>query len=202
MAHQVLASGVFRRDDRYFSVLRRQASLCRTSAQALWRFTIGDADATSTIDVVERLEEEGLCLASDMEGLLTRTLTTPIDREDLHTLASRFGLLLDRTSHAAHACTLLDEIARGHQQLAEQYVHATEKLDNAIQALASGAYHQVIVNTRDVRRLGTDELAIDEPADCSRIALLSSIVRDRLVALCRATRVSGELVTRVALKHD
>jgi uncharacterized protein Yka (UPF0111/DUF47 family) len=198
----MLASGVFRRDDRYFTLLRRQASLCRTSAQALWRFTIRDADATSTLGTIETLEEEGWSLASEMESLLSRTVNTPIDREDLQVLASRFGLVLDRTSHAAHACTLLDEVAQSYRQRAEQHVNAMEKLEQAIHALASRAYDEVIVSARDVRRVGADEPSVDEPAGNSRLALLSALVRDRFAALCRATRVSGELVTRVALKHD
>lgn len=205
MALQPLSSGVFKRDERYFSLLRRQARLCRTSAQALWRFTSSEATATSTMEVVEQLEQEGWQLASELESLLTRTLSTPIDREDLHAVARRMGLLLDRTSHTVHACALLDEVHDVQRDLAEAHVHAMEKLERALDALSVRAYEDAVASAREARRIGTEHAVLDEhgrePAGSSRTALVTTEVADRFAALFRATRNAGDLVSRLALKQ-
>lgn len=77
-----------------------------------------------------------------------------------------------------------------------------EALQQAIEALAQGAYGEAIVRTRELRGTGSEQALLDERHGAtSRSAIVTAQVRARFAALARASRASGDLVAQVAFKY-
>ncbi len=197
-------ANVFRRDVPHFSLLRKQASLCRASALSLQLVVTSKADAPTTRRAIEQLEEESWGIALEMENLLMRQLSAPIDREELHALSMQLAQVLDRTSHVAHACTLVTTFDGASGRMAASHVRATDSLDRAIDAFARRALADVVVVLRDERLAEANEIHdVDAPAKPNdRELVIASQLHEKFGMLARACRTTADLLGRVAVKDS
>jgi uncharacterized protein Yka (UPF0111/DUF47 family) len=194
---------IWRRDERHFSLLLRQVALSRESAQAVHAAVTAKVDADRAQSTIAGLEDEGWGIAFEMEELLMRQFSVPIDREDLHAFSSHLVQVLDRTTHAAHACTLVRQHSAGTRGLAERQVQSAETLEQAVDAFSKRAYGDVVVMLRDLRVLPSQ--LPEQPSDAEqdpRDVVIAAQIRGTFGALARASRNAADLLTRFAVKES
>lgn len=182
---------------RVYSALRNQAQLAQQGAELAWSATEGRTSA------VEKLEDESVQTATDIEALLHRSLSMPIDRDDLHRLVTGLVGVLDRTTHVAHAYTLYRSAsAESVEELATAHRRWTQQLEEALVLLQSSKYPAANAVTA---RMRTDCKLAMELAD-ARIAAEGAVVESLLVhhykRLVRACLDLNSTLAFVATKHS
>lgn len=75
------------KEDHFFGFLENQGALCHEAALAFAQFKAGQS-AEQVRDAVQLVEHRADDFVRQMEDALARTFVTPLDREDLHKLAS------------------------------------------------------------------------------------------------------------------
>jgi predicted phosphate transport protein (TIGR00153 family) len=94
MPFQALLRVLMPRDDRFYDILERQTALGREAAAGLTRLREGAAAMAVRKDL-QALEERSETEVRAMQDSLARTFATPIDREDIHYLASSLDDVAD-----------------------------------------------------------------------------------------------------------
>jgi uncharacterized protein Yka (UPF0111/DUF47 family) len=89
------------RQDEFFVLLEQQAGVALEAARALASFAEPGKSAAAVCEQVQAHEHAGDKLVHEIEEALARTFVTPIDREDIHLLASSLDDVLDLTNYAA-----------------------------------------------------------------------------------------------------
>lgn len=122
----------------FFGLFSRHAELSVEAAQRLEGMLdrLGDAEAESAR--IRDLEHKADALAYEAKETLHRTFVTPIDRGDIHELASRLDDIMDHVESAAQRLWLYDvrEVTPEMRQMAEHLRRATEAVRDAVLALA------------------------------------------------------------------
>ncbi|MEK6858379.1 MAG: DUF47 family protein [Nanoarchaeota archaeon] len=93
-------SWMFGKQDRFFAMLRHQVDVACEAAETLDRF-IGDYDSITSaqraerVQVIKDLEHKGDRIVHAVINRLNSSFITPIDKEDLHTLATLLDDITD-----------------------------------------------------------------------------------------------------------
>jgi predicted phosphate transport protein (TIGR00153 family) len=123
----------------FFGLFSRHAELTVQAARALEGMLdrLTDAEAESTR--IRALEHQADDLAHEAIETLHRTFVTPIDRGDIHQLASRLDDIMDHVENAAQRLWLYDvrEVTPEMREMAQHLRRATEAVRDAVQALGS-----------------------------------------------------------------
>ncbi len=200
------------RQDQFFVLLERQASLARKAAEALSSFSEPDRSAESVCEQVQTIEHEGDSLVHDVEDALARTFVTPIDREDIHLLASSIDDVLDLTNYAARACAMLgvERPTPPMSELMVLLVRATTALAEGVPLLRQRKYTELRAATRKVRliekeadlvhREAVTELFRLEHPDAKVLLREREVLEDLEAAVDRCERVADTLAN-MAVKH-
>ena len=85
------------KEDRFYDLLEQQATVLHEGTRQLMSLGTGDAKANDVLTRVRDIEHKGDDLVRQIETALATTFVTPIDREDIHLLASRLDDALDFT---------------------------------------------------------------------------------------------------------
>src|SRR4051812_38373414 len=213
MAIQNLVRWLLPREDHFYEILERQASITHQAAIELAKYRDNGKTSPQAIrDVVERLEEEGDVASRDMLKALARSFVTPIDREDLQRVSKKLEDVLDLINHAARTCVLFGVGTPTEPMLAqiERLETCTRIFTQAIGKLRGHRYHEMIDLCHEVNKLERqgDELFRDalgklfhDPAiDAKTILREKEILEDLEKALNRCEQVAETLVN-VAVKH-
>jgi hypothetical protein len=89
------------RDREFFDAFERQ-SRCAVEAAALLRSLVHDfTDVAAKVQAIKDVEHQGDALTHELFTLLNKRFVTPLDREDIHDLASRLDDVLDDIDAAA-----------------------------------------------------------------------------------------------------
>jgi predicted phosphate transport protein (TIGR00153 family) len=146
------------REDHFYDFLEQQARIAHHGAKALARFTDHSQSAEETRVEVQKCEHEGDAVVHAMEEALAKTFVTPIDREDLHRLSSQLDTVLDLINGAIRACTMLgvEKATPPMAQLATILVDCTHRLDVAIPKLRRHEYAEIVVCSRELRKIEKD----------------------------------------------
>jgi uncharacterized protein len=200
------------RQDQFFELLERQAGVARQAAVALSSFSDPDRSAASVCEQVQIHEHEGDALVHEIEESLARTFVTPIDREDIHLLASSLDDVLDLTNYAARACAMLgvERPTKPMSALMAVLVEATTVLAEALATLRKRAYTELRTTTRRIRQLekDADKVHREAVAELFRAEQIEAkvLLREREVlenlenAIDRCEKVADTL-TNLAVKH-
>lgn len=106
------------RDEEFFTLFQRQAEVLVRSA-ALFSETIEHFDRKAEYgEKFRELEHEGDSVAHEIIEKLNRTFVTPLDREDIHTLAHRVDDIIDMVDGAVGK-TLLYDIKKPTKEMKE-----------------------------------------------------------------------------------
>jgi uncharacterized protein len=130
--------------------------------------------AQRLVKKIESYEHEGDRITHDLFAELNRTFVTPLDREDIHALASAMDTIMDQVEAAADTMVLYGVEAPTDQArlLADIIVDSTEQILQAIQLLR-GRHNlrEILVNCVEINRL-------ENEADEVRRQVLAALFRE------------------------
>ena len=127
------------RDEEFFTLFQRQAEVLVRSA-ALFSEMIEHFDRKAEYgEKFRELEHEGDSVAHEIIEKLNRTFVTPLDREDIHTLAHRVDDIIDMVDGAVGKTLLYDikKPTKEMKELSRIISAATAEIQQAIALLGN-----------------------------------------------------------------
>ncbi len=147
---------VLPRDERFFELFTQVATLNVEAARQLHEMLKTDQDRRGPIaESIKRFEHQADELTHEVVKRLDRSFITPLDREDIHMLASRLDDILDRIDGTARRTMIFKPgpTPQGAIIMAEVIVRATEQLLVAVKVLDSRKAQAVIDACIQVKRM-------------------------------------------------
>ena len=199
------------RDGRFFDLFTAVATLNLEAAKHLKELFTG-TDRVYRVDAIKRLEREADQVTLELVTRLDRSFITPLDREDIHMLASRLDDVLDRIDGIARRTAIFraEEAPQGAMLLADVIVRATEHLLAAVQVLEKGKAPVVIRACGHVKQLEEEGDAVygewlgrlfDTEKDPIRLLIWKEIYDNLERTLDTAEDVANVLES-IAIKHS
>jgi len=136
------------RDEKFFDLFTQVATLNVAAAGKLKELiTAEDARRGPIAEAIKRYEHQADEITHQVVTRLDRSFITPLDREDIHMLASRLDDILDRIDGTARRTVIFrpGSAPKGAVMLAEVVHRATERLLEAVMVL-DGGKTQVVIN--------------------------------------------------------
>jgi uncharacterized protein len=91
------------REEKFFTLFLKQAKLISSASLVLYDAAqLGSAQLESASAKIVRLEQEGDEIIHDIFTKLNQTFITPLDPEDIHSVASHLDDVMDGIEEAAH----------------------------------------------------------------------------------------------------
>jgi hypothetical protein len=146
MAMQSFIRWLLPREDKFFSLLEQHASVTADAAAAMARLPLGSQrTAAEALEQVHNLEHKGDDLVRALTLALEESFVTPIDREDLHNLATQLDDVLDYLYAAAQAFVTYDVHKKtdAMQAMLELLCQATAELKEALPYLRLQKFAEV-----------------------------------------------------------
>ena len=144
------------RDEKFFDLFTSVASISVDAAKLQLDLLRADPIRRHAIvDAIKRLEHQADEITHEVVTRLDRVFITPLDREDIHLLASRLDDVVDLIDGAAHRVEMYHAgIAPGGAiLLAEVVVRATQALLVAVQNLEKNKNRTVLDACEQIKRL-------------------------------------------------
>ncbi|MGH7586541.1 MAG: DUF47 domain-containing protein [Gemmatimonadales bacterium] len=145
------------RDERFFDLFARVASLNVEAAGKLGELfaTPDPARRSALVDDIKQLEHQADELTHAVVARLDRSFITPLDREDIHLLASRLDDVMDRIDGIARRSKIfrVGVAPEGAIRFTEVIRRAAEQLLAAVQVMDRGRSATVFDACRAVKKL-------------------------------------------------
>jgi predicted phosphate transport protein (TIGR00153 family) len=144
------------RDERFFDLFTSVAALNVEAAKALVElFKAPPEKRAYIVESIKRLEHQADQITHELVTRLDRSFITPLDREDIHFLASRLDDVLDRIDGTARRTAIFraETAPEGAIILAEVISRATQQLLEAVKVLEKGKAGVVIAACIEVKKL-------------------------------------------------
>ena len=142
------------REVRFFDLFEQQSQHIIRAAQLLHDLVHNFSDARAKAHAIKEVEHQGDSLTHEIVKRLNTTFITPIDREDIHDLATRLDDVLDYIEAAAERLVVyrIKEPTSASRAMAEVIVQQTHAMERAIKCLRTmdPAFHEHAV---EVNRL-------------------------------------------------
>lgn len=140
------------KEDKYFELFNQLSAHITTSAQILQNLFNDFEHRAKFADDIKQIEHQCDIITHDIIKRLNKTFITPIDREDIHALASGLDDIVDAIEYTSrrvilyrvegpteHARKMTDVLVRIVAKLGEG-VHSLEKDGDAVLAACSGIH--------------------------------------------------------------
>jgi predicted phosphate transport protein (TIGR00153 family) len=144
------------RDERFFELFTSVAEMNVEAANALLELLKAPVEKrTYIVETIKRLEHQADQVTHELVTRLNKSFITPLDREDIHMLASRLDDVLDRIDGAARRTAIFraESAPQGALILADVIARATAQLLEAVKVLEKGKSGVVIKACIEVKRL-------------------------------------------------
>ena len=144
------------RDERFFELFTSVAEMNVEAAKALLELLKAPVEKrTYIVETIKRLEHQADQVTHELVTRLNKSFITPLDREDIHMLASRLDDVLDRIDGAARRTAIFraESAPEGALILADVIARATAQLLEAVKVLEKGKSGVVIKACIEVKRL-------------------------------------------------
>ena len=144
------------RDQRFFDLFTGVAALNVEAAKHFQELIRTDEDRDNyLVDAIKRLEHEADGLTHEVISRLDRSFITPLDREDIHMLASRLDDIIDRIDGAARRFRIFRprSMPAGVALIAAVIVRSTEQILEAVKVLDGGKAPVVIAACTRIKQL-------------------------------------------------
>lgn len=126
------------REEEFFDLFVAVAGRCREAAELLRELLTGRAErARYCVEAIKRLENEADEVTHEVVNRLDRTFITPIDREDIHLLASDLDDVIDRIDGTARRAQIfrLGPAPEGIAELCDVIERITSEVAQAVRKL-------------------------------------------------------------------
>jgi len=155
------------REEKFFDLFEQQSAHIVSASRVLEELTLEYPDIKSKIEHIKDIEHAGDALTHEIVRRLNTTFVTPIDREDIYSLASRLDDVLDLIDAVAHRVELykVGMLTESFAVMAKIIVKTAEETDRAVRCLRtlSNAYHKHAIEVNrlenEADRLLRDQLA-------------------------------------------
>ncbi|HLS47377.1 MAG TPA: DUF47 family protein [Gemmatimonadales bacterium] len=144
------------RDEKFFELFTAVAELNVEAARLLQNLVAAPHDQRRPIvDSIKRLEHQADEITHQVVGRLDRTFITPLDREDIHMLASRLDDVMDLMDGTARRIQMFHaaESPSGAVMLADVIIRANQQLLSAVQNLENDRNGVVLAACKSVKHL-------------------------------------------------
>jgi uncharacterized protein Yka (UPF0111/DUF47 family) len=144
------------RDEKFFDLFTAVASLCVEAAKLQMDLLRAEPlRRQPLVEAIKRLEHDADQITHEVVTRLDRVFITPLDREDIHLLASRLDDVVDLIDGAARRVQMYHagQAPPGAVLLGEVVVRATQALLVAVQSLEKNKNRTVLDACDEVKRL-------------------------------------------------
>jgi len=144
------------RDEKFFDLFTSVATLSVDAAKLQLELLRADGPHRGPIvEAIKRLEHQADQITLEVVTRLDRVFITPLDREDIHLLASRLDDVVDLIDGTAHRVQMYHagEAPEGAILLADVIIRATQELLAAVQGLEKNKDKVVLDACAQVKRL-------------------------------------------------
>lgn len=146
---------IFPKEIDFFEIFDRAASNIKKAAELLVSLTENFDNISQRAKEIYEVEQDGDMLTHDIMRKLNKTFVTPIDREDLHALASRLDDVLDLIWASVDRITVfkLTETTKEVIAMAQNLLMTAEVIQKAIKKLKEKNYSHVQEYCIEINRL-------------------------------------------------
>lgn len=143
------------KEESFYDQFERQAEILLQAAGVLVEATRQFETLGEKAKQLERFEHDGDQVIHDIMARLNRTFITPLDREDIHQLASALDDVLDLMEATTERFVLykIAAVTPGAQQLAEVIQQQAQQIHKVIPKLRHLRYEQVMEHCIEINRL-------------------------------------------------
>lgn len=201
------------RDERFFELFTSVATLTAEAAKILLElFKSPPEKRTYLVESIKKLEHQADGITHELVTRLDRSFITPLDREDIHFLASRLDNVIDQIDGSARRTAIFrtESAPQGAIILADVIARATEQVLAAVKVLEKGKTPVVIQACVEVKKLEEEGDAVytewlgrlfDEEKD--PIALIKwKEIYDTLEATLDQAEDVANILESIAIKHS
>jgi hypothetical protein len=144
------------REEKFYDNFITMADLVKTAAALLIDMLAADRPVVGKATEIKEIEHKCDFLTHEIIQRLNKTFVTPIDREDIHSLATRIDDVMDAIDMAAGLIPLyrIDNVRFGARELAKLVADQAEVLGRAFKALERRS--GVLDLTVEINRLEND----------------------------------------------
>jgi predicted phosphate transport protein (TIGR00153 family) len=132
-----MLSRLIPRDEQFFDLFNQLAGHLRTTAQLLDQLFAEPNRTTELVKQIKDVEHLADQLTLTISTRIDKSFITPIDREDIHLLASRLDDVIDRLDGTARRVVMLhiNEVREPAKQMAHVICAAAELIAKAVVAI-------------------------------------------------------------------
>jgi predicted phosphate transport protein (TIGR00153 family) len=200
------------RDHKFFDLFTASATLSVQAARYLRELLEKDEGGRAAItETIKKLEREADGITHEVMSRLDRTFITPLDREDIHLLASRLDDVLDMIDGIARRSQIfkLGDSPQGAILLADVVQRASAQILDAVRVLGDGRPRTVLAACVEVKRLEEEGDALyhawlgrlfDETSDPVRLMKWKEIY-DSLERTLDVAEDVANVLESVVIKH-
>jgi uncharacterized protein len=132
-----MLSRLLPRDEQFFDLFNQLAEHLKTSAQLLDKLFAQPENTTDLVRQIKDVEHLADQLTHSINVRIDKSFITPIDREDIHLLASRLDDVIDRLDGTARRVVMLhiDEVREPAKRMAHVIRQASDLIAKAVIAI-------------------------------------------------------------------
>ena len=148
-----MLSRLIPRDEQFFDLFNQLAVHLKAAAILLSRLFAEPHNTTELGRQIKDIEHQADVLTLSINTRIDKSFITPIDREDIHQLASRLDDVIDRLDGTARRVVMLhiNEVREPAKQMAHVIVRAADHIATAVKAIKTPA--QVSAQAAEIKKL-------------------------------------------------
>src|SRR5512132_1449179 len=125
------------RDEQFFDLFNQLAEHLKTAAALVDRLFAEPHNTAELVRQIKDVEHQADVLTHSINVRIDKSFITPIDREDIHLLASRLDDVIDRLDGTARRVVMLhiNEVREPAKQMAHVVCQASELIAKAVIAI-------------------------------------------------------------------
>ena len=125
------------RDEQFFDLFNQLAEHLKTAAGLVDQLFANPERTTELVRMIKDVEHQADVLTHSINVRIDKSFITPIDREDIHLLASRLDDVIDRLDGTARRVVMLhiNEVREPAKQMAHVVCQASELIAKAVIAI-------------------------------------------------------------------
>ena len=148
------------RDEQFFDLFNQLAEHLKTAAALVDRLFAEPHNTAELVRQIKDIEHQADVLTHSINQRIDKSFITPIDREDIHQLASRLDDVIDRLDGTARRVIMLhiNEVREPAKRMAHVICDAAEHIAIAVNAIKSPG--QVSAQAAEIKKLEEEGDAI------------------------------------------
>ena len=213
MPIQALIRWLLPKDDRFFKLFEDHAEVISEAAKIMVDFTSTDGGSIQDVlKKIHQLEHRGDDMVRSVMLALDETYVTPIDREDIHSLATALDNVLDYMYSAAQSFVFYEvrELTQAMRELLQLLAEGTSVLRETVPGIRrhqldklAPARMQIVAMEKRGDAIYQTEMAalFKNPAVDAKELLRQKAVLNALEAALNSCQDAADVLENVAIKH-